>query len=133
MKPDHFELFCNFTARHGRFLKKSETSFTPKELDLGVKLAEKCVKAIVVVCKKMTPEEMKEAIHDSAKSKKIASEAKKKIGKVNPKQLLFIVNHFEKFQSAVSHANAAGTPAAKVKRDAEFGDRYYAPKEHKYR
>lgn len=133
MKPDQFELFCNFTVRHGRFLKKSETSFTQKELDLGIKLAEKAVKAVQSGCKKMTVEEFRECVASPSKSKKIVAMIKSKVKGINPKQAKVIVDHFEKFASAVNSFNSQGTPVAKAKRESAFGDRFYSPKEHKYR
>lgn len=133
MKPDQFELFCNFTIRHGRFLKKSETSFTQKELDLGIKLAEKAVKAVQAGCKKMTPEEFRECAASPSKSKKIVAIIRSKVSSITPKQAALIVSNFDKFASAVNNFNAQGTPVAKAKKESAFGDRFYAPKEHKYR
>lgn len=135
MKPAQFELFCNFIVRHGRFLKKSETSFTLKELDSGIKLAIKAVRAVQSACRKMPPDEFRGCIGSSVKSKKIARVIRSKVKQITQKQAQVIVENFEKFLSAMNalQSQSQGAQSVKTKKESTFGDRFYSPKEHKYR
>ncbi len=125
------DLFFNFTGRHKRFLKLRETSFTVKQIEYGVGIAEKAVKAMQAVCKS-TGLTVVEILEKPAKKTHAIKEMRKKSPKLTPKQALFILENFEAFQNAVS-ASQVPVMAKNAKKAAEFGDKYYQPAEHKYR
>ncbi len=131
LDKNQVDLFFNFTARHKRFLKLRETSFTAKQIEYGTDVAEKAVKAAQGICK-ATGLVALECFDKPAKKTSAVKEMRKKSPKLTPKQAMFILDNFEAFQFAV--AQSQSPVALKIaKKAAEFGDKYYQPTEHKYR
>lgn len=131
LDKNQLDLFFAFVARHKRFLKLRETSFNAKQLEFGVTVSEKAVKAMQLTCKGMglTPVECMEK---PAKKSKAIRELRKKVPRLSPKQAAFIFEHIEAFQLAVSlHQQPVAQKSAK--KNAEYGDRYYQPVQHNYR
>ena len=131
LDKNQLDLFFAFTARHKRFLKLRETSFNAKQIDFGVKISEKAVKAVQATCKSLSCS-FQECFDKPATRGKLLREMKKKATRLIPKQAAFILENFDSFQTAVQiHFQPAGPKAAK--KPAEFGDRFYQPVEHNYR
>ncbi len=133
MKLDKFQLdlFLAFTARHKRFLKLRETSFNVKQIEDGVKISEKCVKAVQAVCKSLNLNILTCVSQQSSKAK-AARALRKKVSRLSPKQANFILDNFEAFQIAVT-LNSEPLVSKSSKRASEYGDKYYQPVQHKYR
>lgn len=131
LDKNQLDLFFAFTARHKRFLKLRETSFNATQLDFGVKISEKAVKAMQLTCKSLgsTPAE---CMDKPAKKAKAIRELRKKVPRLSPKQAAFIFEHIEAFQIAVS-LHLQPIAQKNVKKNAEYGDRYYQPVQHNYR
>lgn len=133
LDKNQMDLFFAFTGRHKRFLKLRETSFTAKQIEYGIDLSEKAVKAVQAFCKAagMSPVD---CIAKPAKKAAAAREIRKKATKLTPKQATYVLDNFEGFQLAVSLAQAPVSLSLKnVKKPAEYGDKYYQPTQHKYR
>lgn len=131
LDKNQVDLFFAFVARHKRFLKLRETSFNAKQLEFGVSLCEKAVKAVQTVCKS-TGLSAADCFAKPAKKSKAISEMRKKVPRLSPKQAAYILEHFESFQIAVSLAQAPASQKAS-KQNSEYGDKYYQPVQHKYR
>ncbi len=131
LDKNQVDLFFAFTARHKRFLKLRETSFNAKQLEFGVSLCEKAVKAVQAICKS-TGLTAVDCFAKPAKKSKAVSEIRKKVPRLSPKQAAYILEFFESFQTAVSLAQAPVNQKA-AKQNSEYGDKYYQPVEHKYR
>ncbi|MFH1247089.1 MAG: hypothetical protein V1644_01790 [Candidatus Micrarchaeota archaeon] len=131
LDKNQLDLFFAFTARHKRFLKLRETSFNANQLDFGVKVCEKVVKAMQLVCKS-TGLSPSECLSKPAKKSKAVRELCKKVPRLTPKQASFLMEHIESFQIAVALVQQPAGPK-NSKQASEYGDKYYQPVEHKYR
>ena len=131
LDKNQLDLFFNFTARHKRFLKLRETSFTAKQIEYGISVAEKGVKAVQAMCK-ASGLLVGQFLEKPSSKANAVKEMRKKSPKLSPKQAAFILDNFEAFQLAVAQSL---TPIAikTAKKAAEFGDKYYQPVEHRYR
>ncbi|MFH0713422.1 MAG: hypothetical protein V1722_03090 [Candidatus Micrarchaeota archaeon] len=131
LNKSQLELYFAFTGRHKRFLKLRETSFNIKQLEDGVSITEKAVKAVQAACKNFELP-IAECLAKPAKRSALIREMRKKAPRITPKEAAFILEHFESFQLAVSTAQAP--VSVKIsKKPSEYGDKYYQPTQHKYR
>ncbi len=131
LDKNQLDLFFAFVARHKRFLKLRETSFTASQLEHGVKVSEKAIKAVQATCKSLSLSAA-ECLEKPSKRAAAVREIRKKASKLSPKQASFILEHFEAFQTAASLLQAPVNIKA-AKKPAEFADRYYQPTQHHYR
>jgi len=127
------ELFLAFVAKHRRFLKLRETSYNANQLEDGIDVTEKAVKAVALTCKSLNVK-TSDCVESPSTRSKLIKILRKKVSRLSPKQAELIIDYFESFTSALSQAQEPKAFHAKTpKKNSEYGDKYYQPVEHKYR
>ncbi len=132
LDKNQLDLFLAFVARQKRFLKVRETSFDASQLEEGVKICEKAVKAFHSTCKSLGlgPGEF---LSKPAPRAKATRSLRRKVPRLSPRQAKFIVDNLEAFQTAVALNNEPASGAKAAKKASDYVDRYYQPVQHNYR